>query len=267
MIKIGDFSKFTRISIRMLRHYNEIGLLIPDTIDESNGYRYYSETQLDKANKITALKFMGFSLNTISGLLSSNESDLVKERLLKRKEELIHEGELIKEKLRLLENTINRFELEDYLMKYTVNSKEMPSRKVASLRKTIPSYNMEGILWGELMNSGPDIKIAYPCYSTAIFHDGEYKESDVDVEIQISVKELGNSVGNVEFKEVPAQKIVSCVFKGSYNQINDVTESIISWSNQNNIELAGPMFNIYLVGPYEEKNPANFVTEVCFPVK
>lgn len=267
MIKIGDFSKYTRISIRMLRHYNEIGLLIPDTINKSNGYRYYSETQLDKANKITTLKSMGFSLNTISELLSSNESYLVKEILLKKKEELIHEGELIKEKLRLLENTINRFEMEDYLMKYTVSLKEMPSRKVASLRKIIPSYDMEGMLWGELMNSGADIKIDSPCYSTAIFHDGEYKESDVDVEIQISVKELGNSIGNIEFKEVPAHKIVSCTFKGSYSQINDVTESIISWANQNNIELYGPMFNIYLVGPYEEKNPDNFVTEVCFPVK
>lgn len=42
MLKIGDFSKLSRISIRMLRHYNEIGLLIPESIDDFTGYRYYS---------------------------------------------------------------------------------------------------------------------------------------------------------------------------------------------------------------------------------
>lgn len=46
MLKIGDFSKLTRISIRMLRHYNEIGLLIPEETDGDTGYRYYSASQL-----------------------------------------------------------------------------------------------------------------------------------------------------------------------------------------------------------------------------
>mgnify|MGYP000023241084 CR=1 FL=1 len=45
MLKIGEFSKLTRISIRMLRHYDEIGLLVPENVDEFTGYRYYSEEQ------------------------------------------------------------------------------------------------------------------------------------------------------------------------------------------------------------------------------
>ena len=40
MLKIGDFSKLSRISIRMLRHYDEIGLLVPESIDSATGYRY-----------------------------------------------------------------------------------------------------------------------------------------------------------------------------------------------------------------------------------
>ena len=42
MLKIGYFSKLSRISIRMLRHYDEIGLLKPAEIDPFTGYRYYS---------------------------------------------------------------------------------------------------------------------------------------------------------------------------------------------------------------------------------
>ena len=74
MIKIGDFSKLSRISVRMLRHYNEIGLLIPNSIDDFTGYRYYSEKQLPLANRISALKEMGFSLVAIVEILKEYDN-------------------------------------------------------------------------------------------------------------------------------------------------------------------------------------------------
>ena len=77
MLKIGDFSKLSRISIRMLRHYDEIGLLVPESVDEFTGYRYYSEAQLPLASKIRALKEMGFSLSAISQILKTCDSPQV----------------------------------------------------------------------------------------------------------------------------------------------------------------------------------------------
>ena len=53
MLKIGDFSKLSRVSIRMLRHYDEIGLLHPVKIDPESGYRYYSENQLPVAGRLS----------------------------------------------------------------------------------------------------------------------------------------------------------------------------------------------------------------------
>ena len=46
MLKIGEFSKLSRVSVRMLRHYDEIGLLKPAEIDRFTDYRYYREDQL-----------------------------------------------------------------------------------------------------------------------------------------------------------------------------------------------------------------------------
>ena len=54
MFKIGEFSKLSRISIRMLRHYDEIGLLVPEHIDPWTGYRQYAAAQLLTASRITA---------------------------------------------------------------------------------------------------------------------------------------------------------------------------------------------------------------------
>ena len=69
MLKIGDFSRLARISVRMLRHYDEIGLLAPSETDCFTGYRYYDESQLVIAYRITALRDMGFGLAAIGEML------------------------------------------------------------------------------------------------------------------------------------------------------------------------------------------------------
>lgn len=69
MLKIGEFSKLSRVSVRMLRHYDEIGLLKPAETDRFTDYRYYREEQLPTVCRITALKDMGFSLADIVRIL------------------------------------------------------------------------------------------------------------------------------------------------------------------------------------------------------
>ena len=71
MLKIGEFSKLSRVSVRMLRNYDEIGLLKPAEIDRFTDYRYYREDQLPTAGRIAALKDMGFSLADIVRILPS----------------------------------------------------------------------------------------------------------------------------------------------------------------------------------------------------
>ena len=73
MLKIGEFSKLSRVSIRMLRHYDDIGLLNPVYIDNFTGCRYYSPEQLPVVGRITALRDMGFTLAGIVKILEIYE--------------------------------------------------------------------------------------------------------------------------------------------------------------------------------------------------
>lgn len=269
MLKIGDFSKLSRISIRMLRHYNEIGLLIPENIDKFTGYRYYSENQLPIANRITALKNMGFSLTMIIEILMEYNNPIkLKNYLQIKQKEVIEERNLLEEKLKLLETTLNELERDDNVMKYNVLLKTLPERNVASVRKIIQSYNKEGILWSTLMKETETLKIKFddPCYSLAIFHDGEYKERDVDVEVQISVKGTYENTENVEFKKVAPIEIASATYKGSYEKINEVNEAVANWVVENGYEFNGLSFCIYHVSPNQTQNPEELVTEVCYPI-
>ena len=269
MIKIGDFSKLSRISIRMLRHYNEIGLLMPDDIDNFTGYRYYSEAQLPLANRISALKQMGFSLAAITEILKEYDNpDALKKFLAIKYAEIKEQSENINRQILLLETTINRLGKDGNVMNYNVLLKEMPKRYVASLRKIIPSYGSEGMLWEQLMKETAfiNMQMANPCNAIAVFHDEGYKESDVDVEIQISVDGEYVNTENIVFKSIEPIQIASVTFNGGYEQTAAINEAIATWVKDNNYNFGGAMFNIYHVSPAMEKNPENWVTEICFPI-
>ncbi len=270
MLKIGDFSKLSRISILMLRHYDEHGLLTPASIDPMTGYRYYGEDQLMEAERIQALKGMGFALSVIREILEKYEEPEEMERfLLIKKKELEEESLETQQRIRLLENTLRWLRKDGKLMNYDVVLKTLPERYVASLRKIIPAYNQESILWQQLNEemAPQNVKPAAPCYGMAIFHDEGYKESDVDVEIQIAVTGTYKDTANVKFKKVEPVQIASATYQGSYDQITKVNEAVAAWINDNGYEFDGASFCIYHVSPAQASSQEDLVTEVCYPVK
>lgn len=66
MFRIGEFARFTRVSVKMLRHYDEIGLLPPAHVDPRTGYRWYAAAQLPSLNRILLLRDLGFGLDEIA---------------------------------------------------------------------------------------------------------------------------------------------------------------------------------------------------------
>lgn len=269
MLKIGEFSKLSRISIRMLRHYDDIGLLTPEETDPFTGYRYYSEAQLVTAGRISALKAMGFKLCGAAELLDRWEDrKTLEQRLLAQRETVRLQAEAEAERLRLLDTALERLR-KDKPMKYDVTVKTIPERCVASVRQIIPGYEREGDLWGILMKETAHMRIqdGDPCLCTALFHDREYKETDVDVEIQKSVQGSYPDTEHVKFRTEPAVQVASAVCRGSYDQMGEVNAAVAAWGEANGYAFDGPMFNIYYVSPHETKNPDEFVTEVCYPVR
>ena len=269
MLKIGDFSKLSRISIRMLRHYDEIGLLRPVSTDNSTGYRYYSEVQLPAANRIKALRDMGFGLAAVAEILEYYDDPEALSRFLSvQQTEMQEKAKETKHRLLLLETAIKRLRKDNTMMKYDVTLKTLPERYAASVRDVIPSYSQEGMLRNTLMKETAPMNLqpADTCQTLSIFHDEGFKESDVDVEIQMTVKGAYKNTEHVVFKTVPAVQIASATYKGSYEQLTAVNEAVANWVNDNGYEFDGAMFCIYHVSFAQTQNPDGLVTEVCYPV-
>jgi DNA-binding transcriptional MerR regulator/effector-binding domain-containing protein len=74
MFSIGEFARHGRVSVRMLRHYDSIGLLRPASVDPATGYRFYQAGQLAELNRIVALKELGFTLPQVQAILAEQVS-------------------------------------------------------------------------------------------------------------------------------------------------------------------------------------------------
>jgi len=269
MLKIGEFSKLSRVSVRMLRHYDEIGLLKPAEIDRFTDYRYYREDQLPVIGRITALKDMGFSLADIVRILEIyDDRDQLDQFFSVRQEELETLSRETAHKLTLLDAARKRLRKEEN-MSYNVTVKTIPERYAATVQMTIPRYEDEGMIWGILVEETCRMNLveADPCLAAVTYLDGEYKEKNVEMMAWKTVKGHYQDTEHVKFRTLPEETVASCTYKGSYTQITEVYSAVIAWMEANGYEPAGPMFNIYHVSPHETQNPDEFVTEICYPLK
>lgn len=145
---IGAFSALSRISIRMLRHYDEHGLLKP-AVDPDTGYRRYSDAQLADALRIRRLRDVGFSVSAIGAVTATDEEDGYRRALILQHEALQHELRATEERIALLHQLLNS--KGSTMDAITVTRATLPATTVVSLRGTIPAYEREGLLWQQFM--------------------------------------------------------------------------------------------------------------------
>jgi DNA-binding transcriptional MerR regulator len=100
MFSIGEFARLGTVSVRTLRHYDEIGLLRPARVDPETGYRGYSADQLGQLNRIIALKELGLSLAQVRRLLGGITLEELQGMLMLRRAQPETELDAYKNKIR-----------------------------------------------------------------------------------------------------------------------------------------------------------------------
>lgn len=266
MLKIGEFASLSSISIHMLRHYDKIGMLSPQYVDENNGYRYYDISQLLKANQIVALKNMGFGLEDITEALTASQDEI--EVLLKDKlERKIEEAKMIEQQIKALQKTLY-FEESSEEHALSIIVKRMPQMDVVSFRDYISQFSEEGRLWNALVSECEKYKmsVSTKSVSMAIQHMISNHGNKIDVEVLLSTEKKEKDSGLIQAKTIPQREVASIIFKGSYSQIGAINLFVARWLEKNNYEICDKAFSIYHNSPKECEAEEDFITELCFPI-
>ena len=274
MIRIGDFSKLSRVSVKTLRYYDEMGLLEPIEVDRFSGYRFYEYDQLPRLNRILALRDLGFSLEEIGQLLrDSLTAEQMRGMLKLRHADIRQQVQEETERLARVEARLRQIEQEDVMSKYDVVIKKVEAIKIASVRGVVPTPPQQGSLWGELDGylAGKRVRPVSPCFS--LYHDDEYKEKDWDIEACEPIAADVPESGRVKVRTLPAVEMMACsVHHGPFTTIGEAYDAIGKWISANGYRICGPSREIYLHVAEEgqgmvSQTAADTVTEIQFPVE
>jgi len=149
MMRIGDFSKFGRVPVKTLRHYDEVGLLKPAQVDPFTNYRYYEFEQLSQLHRILALKELGFPLEEIRLILKDRVTPEQMRGMLKLRQAEIRQRILAEnEQVVRVEARLRLMEQEDKMSQYEVVIRKVAPERVAAIRGGGTYANRPGPVMG-----------------------------------------------------------------------------------------------------------------------
>lgn len=267
MFSIGEFSRISRLSIKSLRLYHDKGILIPCSVDEFTGYRYYDEANIETAKAIAILKQFDFSLNEISEILKSysDESDIIDFLEEKQKEieaKISRYADITRSMERIIKmekeasvNSDGEFEIEE---------KEIETILIAGYRMK-GRYSEAGKGFDALGNL---IERNISGKAMSLFYDGEYKEEGADFEPCFPVRK-GKSGEGISVRELKGGRTVSLIHKGPYETLGNSYKRIFSYINDRGLKITLPTREIYIkgTGPIFKGNPLNYLTEIIFMIE
>ena len=268
MFKIGEFSKLTQVSIRMLRYYDETGLLKPAVTDYATNYRLYSAEQLPVIHKIIFLRDLGCNVSEIFRALNSwNDADvsaLLDEKYAEAEKAISTE----QDKLLKIEQAKKDITHGTMMIHYNVSIKKIPAYQVFSLRRIVQNYYSEGDLWREMSEYVEKNNIKVSQNTFTIYHDTDYKEQDVDIEICAPVEHMGKNQDGFVFRITEAIPLMACTMvSGDFSNIAGAYIAFASWLQEHSqYKMSGQSMQIVHRGPWNEKNPDDYLTEIQIPL-
>lgn len=264
---IGEFSQITGLSVKTLRFYHEKGLLVPSSVDEASGYRFYDAAKIEKARVIMRLRAMEFSLEDIAAVLGEcdDEAGILEqlERQRQRLQQRIHEDRDI---VRSLDEIIAKEKAARHLLEaddFAVEEKSLGPMLVAGIRMK-GKYSDCGAGFARL---GKAVG-RYLCgKALCLYYDGEFREGDADFEPCFPIRK-NVAVNGVSIRELPAVRCLTLVHRGPYDQLGRSYGKILKQANERGVKFTLPTREVYLKGPgmIFKGNPKNYLTEIQLPL-
>lgn len=270
LISIGRFSALTRISVRMLRHYDAHGVLVPAHVDTETGYRSYAPTQVGDAMLVRQLRDVGFGVPAIGALLAARGSATYARAIEQQRAVLVDERRAAQHRLDLIDRMRAAHQKELTMStseSITIDEHPFEARHVVALRGTIPTYAEEQLLWDRFFPELGKQRIAPSGVCGSIDLDDEYQEQDVDKEVFFEVGADAVAAEPLVIRDLPAQRAARATLTGPYSEIGEACDQLVRWATERGWTnpAAGGLRYIYL-NDVRTTPPEQLITEIYLPI-
>ena len=262
MLNIGEFARYAGVSVRMLRHYDAIGLLTPTAVDPWTGYRSYDPALLGRANAIVALRGLGFSLAEVETLLEGSlDPTGIRVMLEERRQSLEAQIEADRARLDDIERRLRLMEGEES-MDLEFTEKSLPALELAQITGRVEDTTeigpRIGPMFGELVQKVVEAG-EQPSHPGIAWYAGDGSGLLMGAGFERSPVP-GTEVGTLE--AVP--RAITTIYRGSMEHIGDAWQALGAHVQAAGLEFGGPCREIYL--HTDEADPEAWVTELQQPV-
>lgn len=278
MFRIGDFSRFARVSVKMLRHYDEIGLLKPAAVDEATGYRLYVAAQLPRLNQIILLKDLGFSLDEVGWLLDAALTpDEIHGVLKVRRVEAQRRIEEETHRLAQIGLAIDHLDTAQGLPEYPILLRTVAPQLALAARALIREDAIAH-LFDRVEAHAARYHVRASSPPILVYHDAEFTADLLDVEVVIPIIEPCPTQDDLTVREVAGGEMACILYTGEYAAGDLHFQRFPAWLEANGLEPAGPLRECFLrfgadgagyslPEAWLADTPAAYVTELQLPVQ
>jgi DNA-binding transcriptional MerR regulator len=268
LLSIGRFSLLSGLTIKALRHYDEIGLLRPARVDGSSGYRYYSLAQVREAEAIRRLRSLEMPLDEIGGLLGADEGT-VRERLAVHRARIegraVETTRILAELDRLIDGKEKLVPEAKDLIKFELEVKDVPARRVAFVRERAQQDELKNVIPAAIDRVAHAIGMRHagPPFCRCPFPDAE---GYLDTEIGWPVADDVEPEPPVEITTYGGTRTLVLKHVGPYEELSRSYRLMTEAMEEHGLVPAGDPVEWYESNPQEVPDPKDYVTVIEWPI-
>ena len=256
-LPIGRFARMCRLSVKQLRHYDDVGLLSPAHVDPVTGYRYYRREQVRDALAIALLRMLDVPLAAIARTLHDDETV--------RATALREERDRLEARLARQRNTLAALErlLRDGVLQQEVSLTREPPRRLLVIQAVCPLDEI-GATVGECMAQMSKVLPGLP-WTPPMW--GLFPvDVDGQLRIAIGVESAADPVGGMAVEHLPGGPAVVATHVGPYEHLALTYQAMFAWIHERGLHPNGPVREAYLTDP-TTSDPAQLATRIVIPIK
>jgi DNA-binding transcriptional MerR regulator len=252
-LAIGDFSRMTHLSVKALRHYHEIGLLVPTEIDPASGYRYYEPGQVRLAQVIRRFRDLGMPLDGVKAILQAPD-------IAGRNAVLTAHAERMTAQLAAMQSTVDTLWslLDRPPAPIAVEHRSVGPQLALAVTASVAPADLDA-WWPDAFGELDAAAAAATVNGVrAALYSPEFFELEIgQVVAYVPVERTVAAGGRVRAVEIPAAELAIAVHHGGFADIDQTFAALGIYVAEREIGIAGPIREHYV---------GDDVTEVGWPV-